>query len=301
MNKAVEYLRKFRNRSRSYFHGNRDEITRYNISTLLLTSSIAFFLVLFFFILTPYIVDNWHVTWEYIALLPLFGVFAIVSLFLKHRTPSYKAVQSLCIAFYVLTMLLFILISVFPFPNGNDVFVGLSIMILPVLLILRQYQVLMITVGMGALHIVLAIMFKDPSTLGHDVFETIAAVLLSEAISLPIFNLRLSNFSTQQELKRISSLDSLTGIFNRSSIENEAKQFLEGKIVPSGWAIAMLDIDCFKSINDVYGHKQGDDVLTLLGQKLKALQSEFISTGRVGGDEFMILFKAQCDRGQISN
>jgi len=198
-------------------------------------------------------------------------------------------------------MLLFILISVFPFPDGNDVFVGLSIMILPVLLILRQYQVLMITVGMGALHIVLAIMFKNPSTLGHDIFETIAAVLLSEAISLPVFNLRLSNFSTQQELKRISSLDSLTGIFNRSSIENEAKQFLEGKIVPSGWAIAMLDIDCFKKINDVYGHKQGDDVLSLLGQKLKVLQSESIFTGRIGGDEFMILFKAKCDRNQISN
>ncbi|MDD4397463.1 MAG: hypothetical protein PHT39_07825 [Sphaerochaetaceae bacterium] len=38
MNKAVEYLRKLRNRSSSYFHENCDEITRYNVGTLLLTS-----------------------------------------------------------------------------------------------------------------------------------------------------------------------------------------------------------------------------------------------------------------------
>ena len=51
----------------------------------------------------------------------------------------------------------------------------------------------------------------------------------------------------------------------------------------------MIDIDYFKKINDIYGHQNGDLVLTILTKELKKLFREYDSIGRFSGEEFLII------------
>jgi len=56
-------------------------------------------------------------------------------------------------------------------------------------------------------------------------------------------------------------------------------------------SLAMIDVDHFKSVNDLYGHATGDRVILYLSQSLKKIQTENIHAFRVGGDEFSVLFE----------
>jgi diguanylate cyclase (GGDEF)-like protein len=84
-----------------------------------------------------------------------------------------------------------------------------------------------------------------------------------------------------------SERDSLTGLFNKMTVEQKISEQL--KICHSGMLL-MMDIDGFKDINDHYGHLYGDKVLQWL---TKRLQDVFYGDilGRVGGDEFVVFVK----------
>ena len=84
--------------------------------------------------------------------------------------------------------------------------------------------------------------------------------------------------------------DPLTRVFNRRGIEialNGAMvQLADGKPV----ALAYLDLDRFKLINDLYGHNVGDTVLIEVCDRVKGMISGSVQFGRVGGDEFVLVF-----------
>lgn len=56
-------------------------------------------------------------------------------------------------------------------------------------------------------------------------------------------------------------------------------------------AFLILDMDCFKQINDVYGHAVGDIVLQKFGSLLRNTFRENDIVGRIGGDEFVVVMK----------
>ncbi len=98
--------------------------------------------------------------------------------------------------------------------------------------------------------------------------------------------LRLAN----EQLFRQSFTDELTGVSNRRHIFSKLKELLaEGG---DGWA-CLVDIDHFKKINDTYGHHGGDEVLTGIAQTARRTVHLKESFGRVGGEEFLILFASQ--------
>lgn len=99
-------------------------------------------------------------------------------------------------------------------------------------------------------------------------------------------HLRLAN----EKLSRQSSTDELTGVSNRRHILAKLQDILDSG--QESWA-CLVDIDHFKAINDRYGHQVGDAVLVSIAQtarKTIALRDGF---GRVGGEEFLILFPSQ--------
>lgn len=89
--------------------------------------------------------------------------------------------------------------------------------------------------------------------------------------------------------EELSSIDSLTGIFNRGKIENELYRCIQqrGK-TNAPLSLMMLDLDFFKNVNDTYGHAVGDTVLkemvTVAAEQLKPYNITF---GRWGGEEFI--------------
>jgi diguanylate cyclase len=86
-----------------------------------------------------------------------------------------------------------------------------------------------------------------------------------------------------------ASLDGLTGIANQGSFHAELDRRL--RRVGSQLVLAILDVDHFKSVNDTYGHAEGDRVLKAVAQGLKqsVRDNDFVARG--GGDEFMVLLE----------
>ncbi len=77
--------------------------------------------------------------------------------------------------------------------------------------------------------------------------------------------------------------DKLTGIYNRTGLENA----LKGREKEPCYAI-MIDIDFFKQVNDTHGHDAGDNVLMILGSILHRFASKDFLVSRRGGEEFLI-------------
>lgn len=92
----------------------------------------------------------------------------------------------------------------------------------------------------------------------------------------------------ERRLERASLTDDLTDLPNRRHFTRRFEQLAADRFAP--FALALFDLDHFKTINDSLGHKAGDEVLraTALTMRQDWLRSSFAA--RLGGDEFVVLF-----------
>ena len=95
----------------------------------------------------------------------------------------------------------------------------------------------------------------------------------------------------QEQLKILATIDSLTGIHNRRSFfELAAVEFDRYERYGQVFSFMIIDVDNFKKINDTYSHTTGDKTLKSFADLLKTNKRIVDIFGRVGGDEFGILF-----------
>jgi diguanylate cyclase (GGDEF)-like protein len=93
-----------------------------------------------------------------------------------------------------------------------------------------------------------------------------------------------------QALRRLSTIDPLTGLANRRSFERLLLREKERTLRSgTGFALLVIDVDDFKSINDSRGHETGDELLRDLAGILTASCRKMDSVARIGGDEFVVL------------
>ena len=96
----------------------------------------------------------------------------------------------------------------------------------------------------------------------------------------------------RKNFKRLAVTDALTGIYNRHGFDDQVEQYMRQN-PQKHCVVAMLDIDDFKLVNDVYGHAAGDGALKKLAESMKQYFSKDVILGRNGGDEFSI-FMPDC-------
>ncbi len=98
-------------------------------------------------------------------------------------------------------------------------------------------------------------------------------------------------------LERLALHDALTGLPNRALLERrldiERRGVIEGR---PGFALAMLDIDRFKIINDNLGHAVGDQLIIEIGNRLRAAVRATDFVARLAGDEFLIILNSVTER-----
>ena len=94
----------------------------------------------------------------------------------------------------------------------------------------------------------------------------------------------------QQHLEHQTLTDSLTGLFNRRGFEKKIEEEFE-RIRRYSHTISLfiLDIDNFKTINDTYGHHEGDNVLKVIAEHLKDKTRRSDYPARYGGEEFVLI------------
>jgi len=97
-----------------------------------------------------------------------------------------------------------------------------------------------------------------------------------------------------EELQRLAHLDGLTGAFNKSTFQEKLRQALvAGRGASKPVSVVVFDLDHFKAINDTHGHAVGDAVLRQVAQTAQNVigtSDETRSFGRVGGEEFAVVF-----------
>ncbi|RXH55343.1 sensor domain-containing diguanylate cyclase [Granulicella sibirica] len=90
----------------------------------------------------------------------------------------------------------------------------------------------------------------------------------------------------------LAHYDQLTGLPNRTLLQDRLRQaILRASRYKQKIAIFLFDIDRFKSINDTYGHAEGDALLAALGKSLFATMRKCDTIARMGGDEFVVLMQ----------
>jgi diguanylate cyclase (GGDEF)-like protein/PAS domain S-box-containing protein len=100
----------------------------------------------------------------------------------------------------------------------------------------------------------------------------------------------------EQRLAHIAHYDALTGLPNRVLLGDRLKQAMaqaprRGQVV----AVAYLDLDGFKAVNDLHGHEAGDRLLVALASRLQQTLREGDTLARLGGDEFVVVLPDLAD------
>lgn len=96
--------------------------------------------------------------------------------------------------------------------------------------------------------------------------------------------------SENQNLSHNLELDLFTELYNKVSIRRHIEDTIKNPKSETHYALALMDIDLFKHINDDYGHDVGDVVIQSVANLLKRLPKDRVLAGRFGGDEFLVLF-----------
>lgn len=114
-------------------------------------------------------------------------------------------------------------------------------------------------------------------------FYGLSIVWVSATISILIIFINYQNNQLE--------IDYLTGVFNRRQLDHYLKQLSRNNMDAKLVAGMMIDVDEFKTINDLYGHDAGDEALKIVTKILKRTLRSQDFIARYGGDEFMVVMK----------
>lgn len=126
--------------------------------------------------------------------------------------------------------------------------------------------------------------WSNSTTLYLIFFGGLSLVLLLTGLTIVLFLLD----ERRVELKELAHKDGLTKLYNRYGFDEMAEKMIK-KDPEAYYVAALLDVDDFKLINDMYGHAYGDKALISLAENMRKFFPSSALLGRNGGDEFCIL------------
>lgn len=112
--------------------------------------------------------------------------------------------------------------------------------------------------------------------------------------------LAIERHRSHQRLVRAATHDSLTSLLNRGELVARLSRSLADDREQARLAVLYLDLDDFKPVNDEYGHRFGDDLLAVVGQRLRGSLRSGDDIARVGGDEFVMVCRGVDDISRVS-
>ncbi|MBE5827413.1 MAG: GGDEF domain-containing protein [Butyrivibrio sp.] len=279
-----------------YFQKCADDIDRSNLYMLrrsCMYTSIVFVCMLLFGVS---LIPGFNVTMGHYLMIPLLLSFYVINSFVQKKDEvSTLTVAVLCLLFYFGVGLCFILMEVHSNLTNHTRWLPLLMMCFPVLFIDRMYKYVLEELFLTLVYGVISFHFKDPVMFSRDVYTVVAALILSVLTARIILGVRSRQGLAMNELKRISSMDKLTHVYNKTALLDEIDNALLKKDSNIPCAMCIIDVDNFKVVNDSLGHNRGDILLEHIG---KLLLSNFRPTdiiGRFGGDEFVVFMPGMKD------
>ena len=111
--------------------------------------------------------------------------------------------------------------------------------------------------------------------------------------------LAIERQESRAQIARLAYYDMLTGLPNRARLRHLISEAVRACSAGKHVALAFLDVDNFKDVNDTLGHSAGDELLVHFAQRLRAQIQPDDMLGRLGGDEFVIVLP-NCDASEAS-
>lgn len=118
-----------------------------------------------------------------------------------------------------------------------------------------------------------------------EIFPVIGAAEL-QSLAETYNHVYKENQETQKLIRHQAEHDAMTDLLNRGSFEKPLKIHKDGS---SSYALLLIDVDTFKTVNDTYGHDMGDQILKKVADLLKKTFRSIDYVCRIGGDEFAII------------
>ncbi|MHB0897076.1 MAG: GGDEF domain-containing protein [Spirochaetales bacterium] len=116
------------------------------------------------------------------------------------------------------------------------------------------------------------------------------AMLKSEHLNKELISALENLDARNREIQEIMTTDRLTGLYNRNYLFNMLEdEFARSARREYAFSLMMIDIDDFKSVNDTFGHNNGDKMLSRFGTLLKESLRKFDRAFRYGGEEFVVV------------
>ncbi|AYJ47674.1 GGDEF domain-containing protein [Rhodococcus sp. P1Y] len=132
------------------------------------------------------------------------------------------------------------------------------------------------------------------STSGEHPATTLAVltVILTAVAGVPVFA-HIAWTAIGGDARR-SARDPLTGLLNRRGLDSAVLDLWDAAVVRSeSIAVAMVDVDKFKAVNDIHGHDAGDRVLINIARRLEGVVGSCGVAARTGGEEFVVVMTGE--------
>ncbi len=129
--------------------------------------------------------------------------------------------------------------------------------------------------------LVIPVLVATAAGVRHSLFQAVQARVTAEIL--------------RAEAQTLADCDALTGLANRRSFFRAADTAIAGAREGRPFALALIDLDGFKPVNDTYGHSVGDELLIAVAVRLRAVCGAAGFPARMGGDEFAIILDGDFD------
>lgn len=122
----------------------------------------------------------------------------------------------------------------------------------------------------------------------------------SQELGVITFEDVTARVAAEEKIRFMARYDSLTGLPNRAYFHETVAECVLAGDKDRFCALAVLDLDDFKSVNDTLGHPVGDGLIYAVAERLAAFASDSVKVSRFGGDEFMIYFDKVEDESHLA-
>ncbi|MDQ8757133.1 EAL domain-containing protein [Sphingosinicella sp. LHD-64] len=127
----------------------------------------------------------------------------------------------------------------------------------------------------------------------------VGAIVIAAAVFAALID-RQTRSDARRDLTYMAFNDTLTGLPNRRGFQGELERRIEmARTTETQVGLCAIDLNRFKEINDLYGHKAGDDVLVLIAHRLRTALGPGDLVARLGGDEFIAVTRFS-DRAHLT-
>lgn len=254
-----------------------------SIKNTYLILELIIYILLGWLLIDIFVLHAWDILLQGASVLVLF-----ISVFIWLKTKRYFAAKNALLLVSLFQMYVSIFIS-FGADSGISNILYLIIpqaaMVYDVKVKREKAMIIFTIIATSTMMIVSTLQLPSTQEIFMQIFIAMTIMIM---FSVVFFSYSKQLTQAFRELSQIASRDGLTGAHNRRAFsEMGYKRFKEGKDKP--FALAIVDIDKFKNVNDYWGHPVGDIVLKHLSSTIKNSIRSKDFFARIGGEEFAII------------